>query len=82
MAELLLLEGPTLGVRWYPVNRRILERTEEVRSTSLGEVRVKTSTLPDGSTRPVPEFDDVQRLAVEHGLPLRDAQRRIQRDCE
>jgi uncharacterized protein (DUF111 family) len=30
--------------------------------TRYGRVRVKEATLPDGSVRPVPEYDDVKRI--------------------
>ncbi len=30
--------------------------------TRFGKVRVKEAELPDGSVRPVPEYDDVRRI--------------------
>jgi uncharacterized protein (DUF111 family) len=35
-------------------------------------IGVKVVTLPDGSTRAKPEFDDVRRAAAALGMPLRE----------
>jgi uncharacterized protein (TIGR00299 family) protein len=65
--RLLLSESTTLGVRRHDVTRVTLpRRIEEV--DVLGHiVRIKTVTLPDGSERAKPEFDDVQRAALATG---------------
>jgi hypothetical protein len=64
---LLLAETSAIGVRRSDVSRLALPR-REVAVTVLGEsVRVKEVTLPDGSTRGKPEFDDVQRIALATG---------------
>jgi hypothetical protein len=64
---LLLTESSAIGVRRSEVSRRALPR-REVTATVLGEVvRLKEVTLPDGSTRAKPEFDDVQRIALATG---------------
>ena len=47
--------------------------------TSLGDVRVKVATLPDGRRRWKAEYDDVLRLARDRGedyLAARDAAER------
>jgi hypothetical protein len=64
LARLLLMESTTIGVRRHAVSRRSLPR--EMREVRVGEevVRLKVVTLPDGSTRAKPEFDDVRRVAA------------------
>ncbi|HEU4563871.1 MAG TPA: nickel pincer cofactor biosynthesis protein LarC [Gemmatimonadaceae bacterium] len=67
LEDLLLRVTTTIGVRRLPVERRALAR--EVRAVRvLGhEIRVKVVTLPDGTERAKPEFDDVARVASETG---------------
>lgn len=63
----LLTRTSAIGVRRHSVSRLALPRRER-KVEVLGEsVRVKEVTLPDGSTRSKPEFDDVQRLALATG---------------
>jgi uncharacterized protein (TIGR00299 family) protein len=67
LEQLLLAETTAIGVRRMPVQRVALPRRERT-LTVLGElVRAKEVTLPDGSTRCKPEFDDVQRIALATG---------------
>ena len=69
LATTILQETTTIGLRYYSVERRVLER--EVRSveTPFGEVRVKFSYL-DGHRRAAPEYEDCARLAKKHQIPL------------
>lgn len=65
--QALLLHTTTLGVRRTDAVRAILPR-EMLEVTSFGHpVRVKVSHLPDGTERPKPEADDVQRVAAATG---------------
>ena len=69
LATTILQETTTIGLRYYSVERRVLER--EVRSveTPFGEVRVKFSYL-DGHRRAAPEYEDCARLAKKLQIPL------------
>ena len=58
----------TIGVRFWRVDRAVLERTEDVIDWRGHEIRVKRVTLPDGSVRTKPEFDDVAAAARAEGL--------------
>jgi uncharacterized protein (DUF111 family) len=67
LERLLLVETTAIGVRRMAVQRVALPRRERT-LTVLGEsVRAKEVTLPDGSTRCKPEFEDVQRIALATG---------------
>jgi uncharacterized protein (TIGR00299 family) protein len=63
----LLTETTTIGVRRSDVSRTVLPRIQAEVSVLGHTVRVKTVTLPDGTTRSKPEFDDVQRVALATG---------------
>ncbi len=64
---ILLRESTTIGVRRYTVLRTALRRSH-LKVEVLGQpVGLKVVTLPDGSTRAKPEFDDVRRAAAATG---------------
>ncbi len=69
-------ETTTIGLRTYRANRRKLRREEAMVETSFGPVRMKKITGPD-ETRLAPEYEEARRLALEHGLPLRDVLRTL-----
>ena len=72
LAQIILTETTTLGVRTHQVYRTILNRKGFIVETPFGAVNVKASYL-DGSIRDVaPEATDCKRLAVEHGVPWRE----------
>ncbi len=51
-----------IGLRFHACDRLKLARKTGVVETRFGRVRVKEATLPDGSVRAVPEYDDVKRI--------------------
>ena len=72
LERLLFAETTTLGVRREDVTRLTLPRRFEQVELLGHAVRVKTVTLPDGSERSKPEFDDVQRVALATGRRAAD----------
>jgi len=60
-----------IGLRYHACDRLKLDRAAKTVSTRFGRVRVKEATLPDGSVRPVPEYDDVKRI-VRSGVATFD----------
>ncbi|MEA3246739.1 MAG: nickel pincer cofactor biosynthesis protein LarC [Gemmatimonadota bacterium] len=57
----------TIGVRRSRAERTELARTQRESAAFGHPVRVKVVTLPNGSTRGKPEFDDVARVSAETG---------------
>lgn len=51
-----------IGLRYHACDRLKLARRIGFVETRFGRVRVKEAELPDGSVRPVPEYDDVKRI--------------------
>lgn len=72
LEELLFLHTSTLGVRRSTVERRVLPRASRVVDVLGHAVRVKVATLPNGSRRAKPEFDDVRAVAEATGRALGD----------
>jgi uncharacterized protein (TIGR00299 family) protein len=79
LAELLMEETGTLGVREIPVSRHISRRTSktialEVKGKKF-QVRVKNAiTLTGHSTSGKVEYEDLRRISDETGLSLRELQ--------
>ena len=69
LAAIILQETTTIGLRYYGVERRVLERQVRAVATPYGEVNVKFSCL-DGRRRAAPEYEDCARLAQQHQVPL------------
>ena len=69
LAATVLQETTTIGLRYYGVERRVLERQIRAVATPYGEVNVKFSCI-DGRRRAAPEYEDCARLAQEHRVPL------------
>ncbi len=68
----LLRESTTIGVRRYSVERQALPRAHRDVEVLGHTISVKVVTLPDGTTRAKPEFDDVRRAAAATGRPLQE----------
>ncbi|MGQ0560449.1 MAG: nickel pincer cofactor biosynthesis protein LarC [Gemmatimonadota bacterium] len=58
----------TIGARYWPVRRTALPRGEDVVEWEGQRIRRKQVTLPDGTTRWKPEYDDVLQAARALGL--------------
>ena len=52
----------SIGLRYHACDRIVLARRAGEADTRFGRVRIKEATLPDGSVRAVPEYDDVKRI--------------------
>lgn len=64
-------ETSSIGVRYYPVERRVLER-EIIKIKVLGEeVRVKIARFEAEDVNIQPEFADCQKLAEKTGRPIK-----------
>lgn len=60
----------TIGVRYYSVERKELQRESVSLVTQYGSVTAKRVTTPLGKTRVKAEFDDLQRLAYENEISV------------
>ena len=64
-------ETSSIGVRYYPVERRVLER-KSIKVKVLGEeVRVKVARFESEDVNFQPEFADCQKLAEKTGKPIK-----------
>lgn len=71
--DLILRETTTFGVRYFPVERKILERKLVIRNTRFGNISFKIGLDDRGrAIKAVPEYDDVKKLAKKLRRPLLD----------
>ena len=70
LEEKIFTQFTTLGVKTFDVVRNALERESRLVRFDGRDIRVKVATLPDGTRRVKPEFDDLRRVAEETSRPL------------
>ena len=70
--ETLFAETPTFGVRRWSVRRSKLDRRWERVETAWGEVRIKMGHRGGRCISATPEFADCQRVAMDHGVSVRE----------
>ena len=75
LADILLNESSTLGVRIAYEERVELPRRMAGVETPYGWIEVKVAVRPDGKLRAVPEYESVRRAAAAAGVPLADVYR-------
>lgn len=74
LADVLLTETTTLGVREHRVSRTILERRFESVQTPWGPVRMKLGARGEKVLNAAPEFEDCRALATKNGVSIKDVQ--------
>lgn len=71
IAEIVLQETSTIGLRYYPVQRMVLKRVSRQLKTKFGTVRVKVVEEPGGKKRATPEYEDLKKIARVKKVPLK-----------
>ncbi|MDH4196796.1 MAG: nickel pincer cofactor biosynthesis protein LarC [Candidatus Aminicenantes bacterium] len=72
LVEAVFRETPTIGVRTYPVERRVLERTFRRVRIHGQDVRIKVSAFGGKTVNAQPEYEDCLRAARKTGRPLKE----------
>ena len=72
LAYILLRETTTLGVRIQQVQRLKAQRTPQEIDTPLGSMLIKVKRLGTDVVSASPEYEECQRVAHEHNMPLAD----------
>ena len=77
MQRIIFEETTTIGIRILRMERSVLAREIKKLQTSVGEVRIKVCTMPDGSLRAYPEYEDVVAVCQATGKSYQDVYRLI-----
>ncbi len=72
MAQLLLREANTLGVRMQHMQRRKAQRAQQTIETPFGKMQVKVKLLGGRVISAAPEYEECRRIAMERALPLEE----------
>jgi hypothetical protein len=80
VAEAMLRETTTFGLRSSRFLKTSLERELRTVKTSLGELRVKTGYLGGAALKSKPEYEDVKRIADERGMSLPAAYEAVRKE--
>ncbi len=81
MAETVMRETSTLGIRVRPVYRHIAGRDIVEFKSSYGMVRVKVKRFAEEIVSIAPEYDECRKIAAEHGVPLREVYRTVEAEA-
>jgi len=68
-------ETTSIGVRYYPVERRVLDRAQTGTRVAGERIGVKVSRFQEATVSAQPEFSDCLRAARKSGLSLKEVQR-------
>ena len=77
ISGLLYSETTTLGLRIREVERECLSREIRSVATQFGPVDVKLAYYEGKVVNAMPEFEQVKKIAIEAGLPLKDVQTEV-----
>jgi uncharacterized protein (DUF111 family) len=77
--EVLFTETSTLGIRQYPVEKTMLQRTVEWMDTPYGKVRIKTATYRNKKIKSKPEYEDCVKIARDRKIPLNQVYKTIEK---
>jgi len=80
VVKAVLQHTTSIGLRYYPVRRAVLERVEKTVTTRYGEVGIKEVIDTQGRMRRKAEYRDLKRIAMEHDIPVARVRREIEAD--
>jgi uncharacterized protein (TIGR00299 family) protein len=72
LGRIVFTETSTIGLRFFSMQRKVLQRRIEKVDTAFGRIRVKRSILENGAIRQTPEFEDCKMIAKKLNIPLID----------
>lgn len=79
LANLLMTNTTTLGVRIHREERMELPRRKAVVQTQYGAIDVKVATRPDGREAASPEYESCKRVAQQAGVALLEVYEAVRR---
>ena len=77
VSEFIMENTSSIGVRYYPVKRNILQREIREYETPYGKIKAKVVTTPAGMKRFSVEYDDLKRINAGTNVPLQQLHQEI-----
>lgn len=72
LKEIILRETTSIGLRFYSVEKAVLERKDSVIPTEYGPVRIKSAYMNNRLIHQKPEYDECKQIARKTGIPIRE----------
>jgi len=69
--SILFEETSTFGVRYYDIDRIVLQRKQKKVATSFGKINVKIGRLNNSNLTISPEYEDCKNVALKKGVPVK-----------
>ncbi len=82
IADFIMLETSTLGIRVRPVERIEAEREIENFESSLGNVRIKLKKKNGLVVAVAPEYEDCKKIASDDSIPLKHVFFLVKKEAE
>ncbi len=75
LIKTILKETTSIGVRFYKVRRKILQREIKAVKTKYGKIKIKVSRDENDILKASPEYEDCKKSAKKYKVPLLDVMR-------
>jgi uncharacterized protein (DUF111 family) len=72
LIEAVFRETTSIGVRYFPVGRRVLDREMRAVRVDGEKITLKVATLGGRAVNVQPEYDDLVKAARKTGTPLKE----------
>jgi len=77
MKEILFRESSSIGLREYVIKKNVLRREMVKLKMKYGEIEVKRSYFGGRVVNEKPEFEQLRRLAMKHGVTLEEVRKEV-----
>ncbi len=77
LSKIIFSETSSIGIRYYEVKRRILERETKDIETKFGLIQAKIVKRPNDKIEIIPEYEVCKKIAQKYDIPLRDVYNEI-----
>lgn len=72
LKKIIFVESTSVGIRTFTFRKDTLSRKFETLKSDYGDVTVKRSFLDGKEVSCKPEFDEIKKIALEKGLPVKE----------
>ena len=77
LSDYILENTSSIGVRFYDVERKVLEREIIKGQTKYGNLKIKVVTTPSGLKRKSFEYEELATISKQEGIPLINLQQEL-----
>jgi pyridinium-3,5-bisthiocarboxylic acid mononucleotide nickel chelatase len=80
LSGIIFNETSTIGIRRYLAEREVLERKIVEVECRYGTIRVKDAYHDGKAVNHAPEYEDVKKAALQHGVSIKDVYNEVMRE--